>query len=147
MSQSNREGSKRNTSSSDDICSNCGKSGDGIKLKNCTACFLVKYCSVQCQKTDRKQHKKECRKRAAELKDEQIFKEVPHERGECPVCMLPMPLNREEGRYMSCCAASICSGCYDGAFLYSKFESPNDLPYPFCRAAEPSSSLEIIERV
>ncbi|EJK68383.1 hypothetical protein THAOC_10440, partial [Thalassiosira oceanica] len=34
-----------------EACANCGKEGsDTIKLKNCNACFLVKYCSVDCQK-------------------------------------------------------------------------------------------------
>ena len=35
-----------------DACANCGKHGsDAVKLKNCTACLLVKYCGVDCQKT------------------------------------------------------------------------------------------------
>ena len=59
------------------VCANCGKHGDGeggvVKLKNCTACLLVKYCSVDCQKAHRKHHKKACRQRVAELKDEQLF--------------------------------------------------------------------------
>ena len=42
----------------------------------------------------RKQHKKECKKRAAELKDEQLYSQG-HERPEgnfCPICTLPIPL-------------------------------------------------------
>ena len=51
----------------DEACANCGKhGGDIVKLKNCTACRLVKYCGVDCQKTHRKQHKKACKQRAAE---------------------------------------------------------------------------------
>ena len=48
------------------ICAACGKSGD--HLKACTACRLVKYCNRNCQISHRPKHKKECRKRAAELK-------------------------------------------------------------------------------
>ena len=56
-----------------EACANCGKHGsDVVKLKNCTACRLVKYCSVDCQKAHRKQHKRTC-KRATELKDEQLY--------------------------------------------------------------------------
>jgi len=56
---------------SDAACANCGKQGsDIVKLKNCTACRLVKYCGVDCQKAHRKQHKKACKQRAAELKGE-----------------------------------------------------------------------------
>ena len=52
-----------------EACANCGKeSSDAVKLKNCTACRLVKYCSVDCQKSHRKQHKKACKQRAAELR-------------------------------------------------------------------------------
>ena len=42
----------------------------------------------------RKQHKKACKKRAAELKDEQLYSQG-HERPEgnfCPICTLPIPL-------------------------------------------------------
>jgi len=63
---------------SDDImyCAACGTAGiDDIKLKDCSACTLVKYCSVKCQKDHRPQHKKECKKRAAELRDELLFKQ------------------------------------------------------------------------
>ena len=50
-----------------DSCANCGtEAGDGNKLKNCTACYLVKYCSVDCQKAHRKIHKTVCLEKAAE---------------------------------------------------------------------------------
>ena len=56
----------------------CGKEEDSLKV--CTACRLVKYCDVSCQKAHHpKQHKKECRKHAAELNDEKLFKETPKE--------------------------------------------------------------------
>ena len=64
-----------------DLCANCGKHGsDIVKLKNCTACHLVKYCGVDCQRAHRKQHKKACKQRAAELKDEQLYSQG-HETG------------------------------------------------------------------
>ena len=82
-----------------DSCANCGKHGsDAVKLKNCTACRLVKYCGVDCQKAHRKQHKKACKQRAAELKDEQLYSQG-HERPEgdfCPICTLPIPLPMDE---------------------------------------------------
>jgi len=48
------------------ICAACGKSGDN--LKTCISCKQVKYCNRECQISHRPKHKKECRKRAAELK-------------------------------------------------------------------------------
>ncbi|EJK71341.1 hypothetical protein THAOC_07236 [Thalassiosira oceanica] len=78
-----------------DVCANCGiKSGDAVKLKDCTACRLVKYCGVDCQRAHRKRHKGACKQRAAELKDEQLYR-VCHgcvaaagKRGmrDCPFC-------------------------------------------------------------
>jgi len=81
----------------DDIlsCANCGKGEEeSINLKYCGACKLVKYCSAECQKVDRPMHKKECKKRAAELHDEALFKEHPPTE-DCPICMIPVPLEIE----------------------------------------------------
>ena len=69
---------KKMSSTEDDnvsICANCGK--EGSNLKSCTACKLVKYCNRECQIAHRPQHKKVCKKRAAELHDEKLFKQ-PH---------------------------------------------------------------------
>ena len=52
-------------------CAACGKGGNG--LKTCNGCKLVKYCNATCQKEHRPRHKKECKKRAAELFDEALF--------------------------------------------------------------------------
>jgi len=76
-------------------CANCGKGEEeSNKLKKCGACLSVKYCSAACQKAHRPHHKKACKKRASELHDEKLFKEL--EREECPICMLPL-----SGREMS----------------------------------------------
>ena len=77
------------------VCANCGTTAsDTVKLRNCTACRLVKYCGVVCQKAHRKQHKKACKQRVAELKDDQLYSQG-HKRPErdfCPICTLPIPL-------------------------------------------------------
>ena len=59
------------------VCANCGRSSDGgegglFKLKNCTACRLVKYCGVECQRAHRKQHKEACKQQVAELQGERL---------------------------------------------------------------------------
>ena len=59
-------------------CANCGN-GEGSDLKACTACKLVKYCNVTCQKAHRSQHKKACKKRAAEIQIEALFELPPRE--------------------------------------------------------------------
>ena len=71
------------TPDNDSRCANCGKGEEAsISLKSCTACKLVKYCNRECQIAHRPQHKKECRKRAAELYDDKLYKEVEPE--DCP---------------------------------------------------------------
>ena len=107
-----------------DVCANCNVSadasreaaGDGanVLLKNCAACLLVKYCSVDCQRDHRSKHKKECKRRAAELKDERLYGQG-HERPEgdfCPICTLPIPLRMEEHSvFNACCMKRVCKGC------------------------------------
>jgi hypothetical protein len=57
-------------------CASCDIAGvDDIQLKKCNACKSVRYCSDTCQRDHRSQHKQECKKRAAELCDEILFKQ------------------------------------------------------------------------
>jgi TPR repeat protein len=103
-------------------------------------------------------HKKECKLRAAEIRDEALFKDPPPKE-DCAICFLPMP-NRliacvslppatitsvpiadyalaNEGlaknigteQYYSCCGKSICRGC-----LYSFGKSGNSMNCPYCKA-------------
>ena len=137
-------------SENDDIlmlCANCGKgeecSGD---LKSCAACKLVKYCSRDCQIAHRPQHKKKCKKRAAELYDVELFK-APPPREECPICMLPSPLydNYTGITFHSCCGKNICDGCeYAMRMVDSKLE---DLNCPFCRTPPAITDEEEIKRL
>jgi tetratricopeptide (TPR) repeat protein len=70
-------------------CAECGEEG-GASLKVCKACMTVKYCNADCQKKHWATHKKECKLRAAELRDEALFKDPPPKE-DCPICFLPMP--------------------------------------------------------
>ena len=58
----------------------------------------------------RPKHKKACKKRAAELFDEELFKDPPDQQ-ECPICMLPMPLDQGQIKFQTCCGKGICGGC------------------------------------
>src|SRR5210317_2234492 len=86
-------------------CTCCGKpADDDIKLKICTACKLVKYCSVECQKNHRSQHKKACKKRAAELRDDRLFSQPNGTYlGECPICCLQLPVDMRKWGINTCC--------------------------------------------
>ena len=136
----------------DEVCASCGISGgDNVKLKLCTACKLLKYCSVECQKNHRPQHKKTCKKRAAELHDDKLFT-LPDEShlGECPICCLPLPLDVKKWALNSCCCKTICIGCSHANILREEELSQ----YPkcaFCREPLPATKEEanqkIMERV
>ena len=131
-----------------DLCANCGKGEDSSNnLKACTACKLVKYCNRECQIAHRPQHKKECRRRAAELHDELLFKQPPQSLGDCPICFLRMPLLASGSQYYSCCGKEICSGCchapvYDDQGNLVDNDKQNQCP--FCRAPAPEWDNEII---
>ena len=122
----------------DEVCANCGKHGsDAVKLRDCTACRLVKYCGVDCQKAHRKRHKKACKQRAAELQDEQLYGQG-HERPEgdfCMICTLPIPLPiGKHSLFSVCCMKRICKGCDYAAKKRGMFDCP------FCRTPIPDDN-------
>jgi hypothetical protein len=139
-------------------CADCGKEeGDGVSLKTCTSCLLVKYCSAKCQKNNWPEHKKLCKERAAELREEALFKDPPSKE-DCPICCLPMSMSlvysaslppatitsvpihdflvanealasvAMEAHY-DCCGKNICQGC-----IYSAIQSGNNKKCPFCNS-------------
>ena len=144
-------------------CAECGEEG-GASLKTCKACMLVKYCNANCQRTHWATHKKECKQRAAELRDEALFKDPP-DKEDCPICFLPMPLkliccvslppatissvpiydyadantklaSKFMETYYPCCGKIICVGCD-----YSFDQSGND-KCPFCNSDQGGKTEE-----
>jgi tetratricopeptide (TPR) repeat protein len=128
----------------EEVCASCGISGgDDVKLKLCTACKLVKYCSVNCQRNHRPQHKKACKNRAAELRDDKLFAQ-PDEchPGDCPICCLPLPIDHNKSTINSCCCKYICYGC-TYANQKREFEQGLDPKCAFCREPLPKTDEEI----
>ena len=124
-------------------CSSCGiPEVDDVKLVPCDGCDLVRYCSDDCQEDQKSQHAEECKKRAAELRDELLFKqpENTHE-GDCPICCLPMPLDLEKTIMYDCCSKVICYGC---EYANDNREIEMGLPQscPFCRKPVPETDEE-----
>jgi len=123
----------------------CGKGEDtSCNLKACTACKMVKYCNRECQIAHRPQHKKECKKRAKELHDEKLFKQVETE--DCPICLLRMPFLPTGRKYMSCCGKEICSGCTYAPVYDNEGNEVGNEKCPFCRTPYPNSDEEGIAR-
>eukprot|EP00984_Skeletonema_dohrnii_P022030 scaffold11147_cov79-Skeletonema_dohrnii-CCMP3373.AAC.2 len=122
------EDSSADTSS----CASCGIAQvDDIELKECATCDLVKYCSEECQKNYIPQHEEACKKRAAELHDEILFKEPEStHRGDCPICMLPLSLDLE--CVLICCSKLICKGC-NHANKMREAEASLDPSCPICQ--------------
>ena len=131
---------------SDEImcCAGCGvKENDDIKLKKCTACYLVRYCGVKCQKEHWSKHKRECKKRAAELRDEFLFKQPEgNHMGDCPICFLPLSFEKSKSSLMPCCSKLICKGCLYVSMV-REMEGTLEKRCPFCRHPTPESDEEI----
>ena len=128
-----------------DVCANCGKeSSDAVKLKDCTACRLVKYCGVDCQRAHRKQHKKACKQRAAELEDKMLYSQgLERLEGDfCPICTLPIPLPVQLHSVLNvCCMKRICIGCNLAADRRGMFDCV------FCRSPCPDDDSAILAMI
>ena len=145
----------------------CGADG-GASLKICKPCMRVRYCNAACQRNHWLTHKAACKLRAAELRDEALFKDPPPKE-DCPICFLPMPIkliccvslppatisslpiydfaeaneglkDKDMEKYYPCCGKSICLGC-----SYSFCKSGNDDKCPFCNSDRDRKIVE--ERV
>jgi len=79
---------------------------------------------------------------AAELRDKILFKQPESSHvGDCPICCLPLPLDRNGSAVMSCCSNIICDGC---AYANQMREMEGDLQQkcPFCRQRLPNDDEE-----
>ena len=128
-------------------CANCGKGEESTcDLRACAACKLVKYCNRECQIAHRPLHKKACKKRAAELHDEALFKEPPPT-DDCPICFLPLPLDGGHTIFKSCCGKMICRGCVDAIDEEAHWRGGEVGLCAFCRELAPTSAEENVKRI
>ena len=125
-------------------CASCGIAEiDDIKLVPCDGCDLVRYCGDECQNNHQPEHEEACKKRAAELRDELLFRQPESSCfGDCPICMLPLSLDMEKSTLMPCCSNLICHGCEFANWMREKQESL-EYPCPFCREPAPKTEEEI----
>jgi len=126
-----------------ELCASCGIAEvDDLKLKKCDDCDLVKYCSDECQKDHRPQHKRKCTKRAAELRDELLFQQPESTHyGDCPICCLPLSIDPKKSILFSCCSKYMCGGCVV-ANMKREIEGKLQEKCPFCRKAMPETDEE-----
>src|SRR5210317_1141183 len=120
---------------SDEVCASCGTAAiDDIKLKVCDGgCDLVKYCSDGCRELHRPEHIGVCKKRAAEIRDDKLFRQPDESHlGECPICCLPLPLDTRKSRSYDCCTQSVCLGCLS-ANIEREMDEGLESKCPYCR--------------
>ena len=125
-------------------CASCGIAEiDDIKLKECDDCDLVKYCSDECQRDHRSEHKEACKKRAAELREELLFKQPESSHiGDCPICCVPLPLHLEKSLMFMCCNKVICGGCNHANKIREYEMRVRQSSCPFCREPVPDTFEE-----
>ncbi len=124
----------------DTSCASCGITEiDDIKLKECSACDLVQYCSDTCRDDNKSEHEEACKTRAAELRDELLFKQPESTYpGECPICILPMVLDPTKTAILGCCSKIMCKGCF-----VANQKASLVLSCPFCRKPVPETVEEV----
>ena len=123
-------------------CANCGIAEvDDVVLEECNGCKLVRYCSDNCKEWHREEHEEECKKRH----DEVLFMQPEScNLGDCPICFLPLPLERRNSTLMPCCGKEICSGCVYAKMMREE-EQELERKCPFCRT--PHDEGEDHERI
>ena len=96
--------------------------------------------------------------RAAKENEEHISElfAPPPPREECPICMLPLPIDDGNVLYVSCCSALLCCGCYGAN--WRSIEKTNEknakrkvplvkLLCPFCREPDLTTTDEHLTRL
>jgi hypothetical protein len=119
------EGDVKGVEEGDVCCACCGITQvDDINLQECTACQSVWYCSDKCQENHREQHDEECKKRLKEFHDDKLFRQPDSTNlGECPICCLPMPLEKEKCNIYTCCGKLACKGCVFANYMSNKHDN------------------------
>ena len=143
--------STNNADNTDNIdrCAACGKEGEENNMNVCNKCKMAHYCNVSCKKKHKSKHKKKCDRRAAELRDEELFKKPPP-REDCPICMLPLPIDAREYSFKSCCGKEICLGCICAMTMEEirKGKKKEEVGMcAFCRSPHFSSKEEEVKRI
>ena len=126
------------------FCACCGIAEiDDVKLKECADCDLVRYCSDECQKDHESEHDGECKKRAAELRDELLFKQPERiYREDCPICLIPLPINNKKTVMFDCCSKIVCNGCDHANWMRNNELRRLQHSCPFCRVVFPETDEE-----
>lgn len=79
---------------------------------------------------------------------------APPMRPDCPICMVPMPLDIVDTTYMACCGNTICTRCYHDAKRVVREANRERSAQPvleyacaFCRSSMPATHKEYITQL
>ena len=138
-----------NTNTNNITCAACGNKGEKDSMNICNKCKMIHYCNAACKKKHKSKHKKKCDRRVAELHDERLIKEPPP-REDCPICMLPLPLDDAQLMFKACCGKFICGGCIHTMIMEEirRGKKKEEVGMcAFCRTLRPNTVEEDIERL
>ena len=73
------------------------------------------------------------------------------EREECPICMIPQPIEEDEIRFMPCCGKNICQGC-DFKHSINNIEKSvrvqrNEEKCAFCCQPHPKNIIKALKKL
>jgi tetratricopeptide (TPR) repeat protein len=81
------------------------------------------------------------------LRDRDLFEQPEGSYlGECPICFLPLPLDMQKTKMMSCCSKVICMGC-DYANAKREIEAGLEHRCAFCRDPMAKTDEEVQKRL
>ena len=119
------------------LCASCGAvdeikfpiGGMSVTLGNSFECNGVRCCSIECREDYYKLH------------DKKLFTQPDETHlGECPLCFLPLPIDKNKSVFRTCCSEIICKGCVVANIMKNINDKVKALKCPFCR--EPANDAE-----
>ncbi len=89
------------------------------------------------------EHGEECNERADELHDRKLFTHPDGSHlGECPLCFLPLPIDRDKYVFWPCCSEIICHGCLYAHCMSNLNDHAKARRCPFCREEADDDSFD-----
>jgi len=89
----------------------------------------------------------------AETADIDLFSPIiVTEREECPICMIPLPINETQTLFKACCGKTICNGCAIKHMLTDKDKkgashSWDDYKCPFCQQPKTGNIIKSLKKL
>jgi hypothetical protein len=118
----------------DEVCTSCGGAKEDIQTTKCNSCQYHDFCQ---ERNEREM---------AEIWNDPLFTPPPEisHLGECPICLLPLPLDMTKYRMNPCCCKFICIGC---SYATEKREREEGLEHkcPYCRSHAPESEEDAVQ--